>query len=447
MTTKTEGPAHASLSPSSAKRWSECAGSVRAIAELPPAERNKASTYSAEGTVAHAVAYDYATGKVDALELAGLLGEFRKQDGFDIEISEEMIDGAIEYKRVLGEDCAALLGTKKMAPVQREFERRVHARGIDDAVWGTLDAALYRKGDRLIVYDYKFGKGLAVEVAENEQLAIYLHAARETFAGHAFNEMELVVIQPRASHAGGRVRRWKVAAEWLAEFVANMKAKVAKTREPDAPLVAGDWCRSTFCPVKRCPARAAKAMAEAQADFGVLPNPALAKAEAHLPQIRMMTDEQLVDAFRWEGFLEAFSKGVRDVLQERANSGTLPPGLKLVEGRSNRQWVSEDAVVARYGPVLGDAIYEKSILSPAKLEKAARLKKGAVDDLTFKPPGKKSVALDTDARPAASPAAQDAFTALTAENYKCPGCDTCAVLGTCSPAVPAAAADSLVWPQ
>ena len=436
-------PKHAKLSPSSAKRWMNCAGSINAINSLPPGERDKPSIYSSEGTLAHSIAYDYGTGKIDALELAALLGEVREQDGFQIPITEEMIDGALEFAEVVAADKAAMVNVRKQAPIIDQQEVRVHAKSIDDEVWGTTDRLVYRKGDRIIVYDYKFGKGMAVDAAENEQMVVYLKGAMETFAGEAFNEMEVVIVQPRAPHADGRVRRWVVSKEWLAQFVAKAKAAAIATRDPEAPLTAGDWCRSTFCPVKRCPARSALAAEKAMVAFDTLPNPALEKVEAQLPNVRMMTDKQLVDAFRWEGFLEAFSKSVRAVLEERASQGTLPVGVKLVEGRSNRKWVDEEAVVARYYPLIGEAVYDKSVLSPAQMEKAARLKKGAVDDLTFKPPGKKSIALDNDPRPTAKSSAQDAFTQLG--DAKCPGCDDCAVLGTCSNSAPATT--EAVWPQ
>lgn len=405
--------AHSTLGPSSAKRWINCPGSV-ALAAMAPAPPS--SIYAAEGTVAHSLAEEFVTGKIDSLDLMGKLGQIiHTSDGFDIEVSEDMIDGAIEYHDLIMGDRARMdLYSRHAGSVVGKAELRVGAPSIDDRLWGTSDYILYRKGHKLIVYDYKFGKGV-VEADENEQMALYALAAMETEAGSAFNEIEVVICQPRAAHIDGTIRRWVAPPDWLREFAETARRAAVETRSPDAKIVAGGWCRSTFCPVIAiCPAMHRAAQASAMVVFSdAAPLNGAAKTEARLPDVRLMSDAQLVKAFEWEETVNSFFEAVKAVLGERLSSGLSVSGIKLVEGRSNRVWTSEADVEAKFSPVLGEKLWERKILSPAKLEKIVG-KKAGVDELTFKPEGKKTVALDRDPRREARSSAQDAFGGATA---------------------------------
>lgn len=440
--------AHSSLGPSGAKRWMNCPGSVRLCAGVP---KPPASEYAAEGTVAHALAEEYATGAIDYLDLASRVGNVISQDGFEIEVTDEMVDGAALYSDTIDADRRALQGSDRPAPVVGKAETRVHASDVDERVWGTADFFLWQVGHKLFVYDYKFGKGVVVEAEANEQGALYLLGAAKTFKLNlkAFEEIQFVIVQPRAPHADGAVRRWRTSATWLEQFAVRARAAAQKTLEEDAPLAAGDWCR--WCPAKaQCPAMHQAAMTAAQADFAdAPPEQAIAKMEARLPEARLMTDAQLVQAFRWEDIVNSFFEAVKEVLRERLSSGQAVAGVKLVEGRSVRQWADEARVVQAFKAELGEKLYEKKLLSPAKLEKIVgkgRLVSPDGADLTVKPEGKKAVALESDPRPAAKSSAHDDF-GVVLTGTTCPECE---ILGTCSrhkkEAVGAASTKKSIWP-
>ncbi len=396
--------AHSTLGPSSAHRWMNCAGSIALSAKAPRVPTSRAA---AEGTVAHALAEEFVTHKIDTLGMMERVGSIVTQDGHEIEIIDEMVDGAIEYYETIRQDNLELSRANKGMALVCKAEVRVSAPSIDKRVWGTADYIQYRKGDRLIVYDYKFGKGVVVESEENEQGALYVIGAMESEAGEAFDSVEFVIVQPRAPHADGTVRRWKVDREWLKAFRVIAQKAAVETLNPGARLTAGDWCR--WCPALAfCPAQHKAAAESAMVAFSDTPP---VKAPDKLPDVRLMTEAQLVQAFAWEDTVNSFFEAVRAVLTERLTGGAHVAGLKLVEGRSNRQWVSEDQVVAEFGAALGDKLWEKKILSPAKLEKVVG-KKHPIDHLTFKPEARKTIALDSDPRPTARSSAQEAFTAL-----------------------------------
>ena len=398
--------AHSTLGPSQAKRWINCTGSVALCEKAPP----QAPNYNAaEGTVAHDIAEKFVTGKIDSLEMMAMIGTTRKQEGFDVEIIEEMFDGAVEYKELIDEDRDILTRLPGSIKVEGHAEVKVHATSVDDRVWGTGDYILFKKGKKLIVYDYKFGQGVIVDPEENEQGALYLIGAIDSLVKtEAFNELEIVIHQPRGRHAEGPVRRWIASKEWLAKFRAIAKAAAAQTLQPNAPLKAGDWCR--WCAAKPfCPEIHKGAQEAAMVTFSAMV-PAPQKAIDRIAEVRLLSVEQLTKVLEWEGAWKSLLEAVKDVVRDRLSNGLDVPGWKLVDGREgNREWISEEEVVAEFAPTLGEnALYEKKLLSPAKIEKIVG-KKHKIDHLVTRKPGEKAIARDTDPRPKVASAAQDAF--------------------------------------
>jgi hypothetical protein len=423
--------AHARLAPSAAKRWLNCPASVALIEKLPP---QRAGYAAAEGTVAHALHEEYHDGKIDELQLVAKIGTVVVCEGHEVEITEEMVDSAVEYNEAIASDIETLKRADRPAPVIHKTEAKVSAAAsIDPECKGTADKIVYQRGNKLIVRDLKYGRGV-VEVEENEQMSVYAVAAMDSEAGWAFDSVELVVDQPRAKHEDGRERRWTTTPAALKEFAARAKAAAAETRNPKAELKAGPWCQSTFCPVRtKCPAVHKQAQESAMVAFDT-PIPTLlpeqmksqekrnvAFVAMRLPGVRLMSDAQVVDAFRWKEAVNGFFDAIEESLRERIlANGARIEGVKLVDGRSNRAWVNEEEVAQRWG----ERAWERKLLSPAKME-AIVGKKAGVDEMTYKPEPKKLLVLSTDARPEARVSAQEAF----AEPG--PACPECEILGVC----------------
>lgn len=378
-----------------------CAGSVALCAKAP---RLPTSFAAAEGTVAHTLAEALVTGKATYADLCKRIGQIVKQDGHEVEITEEMIDGAQTYVDTIEADRKALLVNLKPAPVVGKAEVRVKAASVDDSLWGTSDYVLYRKGDVLFVDDYKYGKGVIVDPEENEQMCSYAVAVMDGEAGWAFDKVILRIIQPRGAHVDGPVREWATTPAWLREWAKKAKAAVAATRDPKAPRTPGEWCR--WCDGKAfCPEMHGTVQEQAKVDFDVVP---YAGAPLGLPDVRLMPIEKLALAANWRDAISSWFESVYAALEERLAAGEEIPGWKLVDRTGHRKFKDEMEVVARFGPVVGeDALYERKLLSPAKIEK--KVGKGKIDDLVFRPALGKAIARDTDPRPKATSSAQDDF--------------------------------------
>lgn len=407
--------AHSKLSPSSSERWVNCPASIRLSEGAPPQPQSKAA---AEGTVAHTLTEALLKGEADEFDLMELVGTKRKYGAFEFEITNEMLDGALLFKETIKKDEARLL--KKPATIHRKIEQRLIASSIDKALWGKGDAVIFQKGNALLVYDYKYGKGYAVEVKDNYQLLSYLVGAMDTLAGKVYGHLELIVVQPRAPHADGPIRRWVVSKEKVAEFITLVKAAIVRTKDPNEKPLRGNWC--VFCPAKQvdkktglpfCPAIKEGLQKALETDFEVIST----ETVKSLPDIDTMPLDKLALVLDWEDEIKDWVKAAHERAKSVLDSGGEVPRYKLVKGRKgNRTYVGgAEKKLDDYCAVLGDdALYKpRELLSPAQVEKAIGEKQFAALDITERAEPGKSLVPISDKRPAVKNAPEKDFIDLT----------------------------------
>jgi hypothetical protein len=218
--------AHAPLPPSSAKRWMECPGSVRAERESPSLP---ASDFSEAGAAAHKL---FAHSLLHALPPQALTA--------DPDVLQPLI--------------LALDLTRKIL-AGRPFMVELQLSPFSDlpTVWGTTDLVVFSgEGPIEAIIDLKFGEAVGVE-ANAVQLGIYgLLAARQF--GVASTGLTTWIIQPRHDHDGGPARYHRYSPADLVRLENRLRQAVAATEHPYAPRHTGDWCR--FCAAaSRCPVR------------------------------------------------------------------------------------------------------------------------------------------------------------------------------------------------
>lgn len=403
---------HSNISPSSAKRWMACPGSVALCDQLP---KPKSGPAAAEGTGAHGLGEGLLKGNLTKQKLVSMEGETIKVDDYDIEITEEMIDAVILYHDTVKAKIAELLKNGRPAAVVAEYEVKAVADSIDPHVYGTCDTRIYQKGNELHVFDFKYGAGVIVEAEENEQMMIYGISALDQLKCDAFNDVYLTIVQPRGrGHEDGVVRTWKTSVKALRAFGAKAKAAVAETRSKDAKFASGPHCR--WCAAKAdCPMMYKAVQVQAQADFSGISSP---KTLESLPPVATLPVEKMAAVLDWEDAISAYFKAIRERAEEILNRGGSFPGFKLVQGRQgDRKWASEEAVVAEFGGLLGEGIYApKKLLTPAQLEKTVG--KGKLDNLTVRAEGRVMLARDTDPRPSVVSSASTDFEVIGNEAAK-----------------------------
>lgn len=383
-------PAHSRVGASGMTRWEleHCPGSVHLSAGL----ESKSGFAAAEGTVAHSLGELALLGK----PYRDKLGQVIVQDGFEIEVTREMIDYVTEYKVTVDDLCDA--------DTVRHVEHKFHLKDLHPSLFGTSDCVLWHpKRQHLDVIDLKYGAGHAVEARDNVQLQYYALGAMVTLKYPA-KTIGQHIFQPRCPHHDGPHRTAEIDALDALDFAGYLVASVKETEKPDAAVRAGDWCR--YCPAAgvpgKCPAQASAAQELAKVAFA----PALPYDPAEL---RHWLDRLPV--------LEAQIKAVREFAYNEAEAGRTPPGYKLVEKQAREKWrpnVTVEDLNEAFGICHDDLLEEPSLKSPAQVRKLVpgkndKERAAELSAFTVKESSGHTLVHEDDKRPAIALAASQVF--------------------------------------
>ena len=388
---------HARLSASSAHRWMNCAGSVA----LSEGEADKGSQAAADGTFAHHIAAEcLASGRSPET----WLGNATIIEGFKVRCDQEMVDGVGLYLDTIAEEVAPTDKTWIEMPLLEALQK------IDQDFGGTADHVRYRPATRRVrVTDFKYGADVYVEVEDNVQLKKYALGVLLVLQAQNLmvEKVEMCVVQPRYEGALP-VRTDEFDAIELLDFEADLKEAAARTRQANAPLVSGPWCK--FCPVRRkCPELERQQQALVAMDFNEITNydpQALAKALSMVANVKAKITA-----------IEAFA-------YTEACAGRFGPeyGYKLVDKRPVRFFKDEDETKAWAAANAIDPYAPRALLSPAQLEakvagsapkgKKQEAKAAVAHLIDSKSSGTTLVPVSDDRKPVAKIASADDFAAL-----------------------------------
>lgn len=475
---------HAILGASSSERWIECAASVPMSAPFP----NTTSTYAAEGTVAHMVCEEATKAGKKASAFIGMWGDGseehkdeplyakpKRRTKLEFEVTEEMAKAVQVYLDAINNKIfeLELLGHTVEVGVETGFSL-AKVMGRDD-MFGTNDTSLFVPRVYLGVFDYKHGRGKVVEVTDNSQLKYYalgklIEVCWDDLLGgfdpdKVPEEIELFVGQPRAYHADGPVRPWKIDPTALMEdFVAELKdavtrvdamnaiAEAAKAAGvapayPEDAFKVGDWCgfckAKAVCPAFRKEAQAAmtKGFAEdglsieelgdfaAEATKGMVTKSGANKGSPSAKQIGAWTRDEATKMARLVAhtndpetikrllnaadLIEQFAKAVRLQAYNMVSQGTALPDYKLVRQATKRRWAGDQAEIADTLSLFFDdpeVLYEpRKLKSYTDIEEMSPEAAKLVEGLTDRPEGALVLVKAADKREAVTASASDAF--------------------------------------
>jgi len=393
--------AHAALGASSCYRWTACPGSVRLSAGI----ESKSSAYAEEGTAAHQLCEICLRNGQDAIEWVDRKLPAKYGAVF---VTAEMAEAAqiyVDYIR-------AHILAGDVVQIEQRFD--LSALGVGTPMFGTADAVVYIPDYRkLIVVDFKYGAGLAVEAEGNPQLRYYALGSLLSMPDAAVDTIDVVVVQPRAHHWQGPIRSETITAYDLSEWSAELVSAAKRTMDTDAPLAVGSHC--TFCPAYAiCPEQQSRALAILENDFGpVTEGP---------PAPETLTPDEIGAILEHEAKLDgvvAWFKAVKAHAYSLAVNGTAVPGTKLVAGKEgNRAWADEDdaALALELAGVAPEDMWVRKLITPAAAERIVG-KKAAKDLAQYvtRKPGVPGLVPASDKRPAIECGATADFVALTSE--------------------------------
>ena len=269
------------------------------------------------------------------------------------------------------------------------IEQRVDFSRWVEQGFGTSDAILISDGTMHVI-DYKHGLGILVSAEDNPQMKCYALGALELFDDiYDIDTVSMTIYQPRRQN----ISSYEVSKDDLYQWADEVLKPTADLAfAGDGNFLCGEWCG--FCKAKHeCRARAEANLLLAQHNFKLPP----LFEDSEIEVILSRVDE-----------LVSWANDIKEYALQQAISGKKWTGWKLVKGRSNRRYTSEDAV-SKAVEAAGFDPYEKKLLGITAMQKL--LGKSRFEELIVayieKPQGKPTLVPESDKRPAMNTAKND----------------------------------------
>lgn len=366
---------HALLSASASHRWLACPPSAKLCAELP----DEGSAYAQEGTDAH---------ELCEFKVRKALGEKVRNPKNKLQYyNSEMEDCAEQYCQFVMEKLGE--ASKHCSDPIIKIEERLDFSNWVPEGFGTGDCVIIADGVLQII-DFKYGLGVLVDAEENPQMMCYALGALDAY-GYLYDIklIKMIIFQPRRENISQCVMEKEKLLYWAEE---TLKPTAELAIKGEGEFCAGEHCQ--FCKVR--------ATCRKRAEY----NLELAKYDFQMPA--MLEPHEIAAILERVDGLVSWAGDVKDFALQQAINGTEYPGYKLVEGKSNRKYTDEDAVIktvteAGYDP------YAKKLLGITDMTHLLGKKKfeELLGGLIQKPPGKPTLVPEADKRPPMNTAKDD----------------------------------------
>ena len=373
-------PKHAYLSASASHRWLACPPSAKLCANIA----DQTSEYAQQGTDCH---------ELCAYLVEKALGRAVTDPTENLTFYDaEMQICAEEYRNYVLEQIEAAKEFCKDPQVMIE-QRLDFSRWVENG-FGTGDCVIVAD-EVLQIIDYKHGLGVLVSAGDeehggNSQMMCYALGALEAFGDiYDINQIKMTIFQPRRDNVSTYTISKDDLLKWAEEVLAPT-AQLAYTGKGE--FKAGDHCQ--FCKVKAtCRKRAEYNLELAKYDFEM---PATLD-DIEIAAILAKVDEMI-----------SWGNDIKEYALQQAQSGVHFDGWKIVEGKSNRKFTDEAAVVFKVKDAGYDP-YEKKLLGITAMSTMLGKKKfeELLGELVYKPPGKPALVPESDKRPAMNTAIDD----------------------------------------
>lgn len=360
--------AHARNSPSALHRTLNCPPSL----VLGEQFQDEESQYAAEGSAGHALA-EHLIKKHLKQRTKRPVSDYYSDDL--MEAVEDYVAFVIEKIEDAKRECKSPLFS---------VEQRVDISEYSPDCFGTADMVIVT--DKVAhVIDLKLGRGVEVSAEENPQLMAYgLGVLEMAEMLYDIETVRLTIFQPRINNFS----TWDITPEALKTWGEEiLKPRSAMALAGAGEFQAGSWCR--FCKARnQCRARAEEFLRLARMEFR---QPALL-SDDEIAKIISVSDELA----KWAADVYAYAQ------DQAITHGKEWNGYKLVEGRSNRKYSSDDEVAEAAKAAGYTDIYKKTLIGVTEMERLMGKKEFAriLGKLVYKPAGKITLVPDTDKREA-----------------------------------------------
>lgn len=404
---------HAKLSPSSAHRWMQCAGSLILEKDIP----DSSSEHAAQGTAAHFLASECLEQGKDATDFLNCFIGIKQGNAYWLDTAFDDNQSRFNVDLEMSENIQIYLDAVRSQAVGNELlvEQRVDFSsyiGAENA-FGTSDVIILTD-DEIQVHDLKYGRGVKVYAENNEQLKLYALGALNNFGAFGdFKQVRQVIHQPRLNHYSEAV----CTVDELLEFGQQAKgqASLIKMIEsgdyPAEEFLNPDEKQCQWCKAKAtCPALAEHILKTVAGEFEDLDAVDLnAQINTATGEVTNLENDRLSKFFSAIPLIEGWIKAVSGLVHNKLHQGESVPGYKIVQGKQgNRAWenAEEAEQMLKSMRLKTDQMYDLKLISPTTAEK---LKKEnvigvrqwtKVESLITRADGKPTVVPESDKRPA-----------------------------------------------
>lgn len=371
--------AHALLSASSAHRWIHCSPSAR----LEETVENTTSVFAEEGTFMHEL------GELKLSNYIGLIKESDYKKKLKVMHSSKFfnseIEEAIETYVTFAIELIEATNQKCKDPIIL-LEQRLDFSKYVEGGFGTGDLVIVADGTLEIV-DLKGGKGVAVSAECNPQMQLYALGALILFdCLYDIETVRMTICQPRMDN----ISTYELSTDELISWAENVLKPAAQLAwNGEGEFYPREYtCK--FCKAKAtCRARVEKNLEIAKFEFR---------------QTSLLSKDEITEILPQVDAISAWCKDVWAWAETKAIDGEKFEGFKIVEGRSNRTYSDEKAVIKKLTKAgySEDEVFIKSLKGITALEKVLGKKAFSeiLDGMIIKPIGKHTLVPESDKRQA-----------------------------------------------
>lgn len=368
---------HAEIGGSAVDRILACAGSVRESRGKP----DRVTRYAIEGTAAHDVAAQCLNGQRspdDFLDryITVVEGNGESQTKHLVHVEEEMVESVRTYlleshkANDFGFSVGNLSGAETKVSINELIPQYLKP------LFGWVDRWVLRVTQkRLVVIDFKYGKGIVVDAIDNGQLRYYALGLLCMLKDYPIDDVELIIVQPRGMSIDlPPIRREILAVPELLEWLDTILAPgIMKTEEPNAPLVAGPHC--IFCRAAgECETLRRDAFDRAMVKYH--PQDVMPLEEEVLQDPSTLTPMQVSQLLEFTDRILLWARAFREHAFSLINVGIEVPDWKIVAREGRRRWTKPPEAIAaelafRWSlPV--EHLWNNKLKSPAQIEEVIR---------------------------------------------------------------------------
>ena len=354
---------HARLSCSSAARWSECPGSVREEAAYP----DISGAAAIDGTGTHLlVELSIVNQQAPATFVGTIIGANHEDmpNGW-------MVDAARAERAAVCTDYLA----RRIAELSKEFPHSKVTYEAEsktnpgaacvpprDDWWGTADLTITCTApdgsvNFLEVCDYKDGRSY-VNPTDNPQLISYLSGKLYQYSYVA--DCRMSIVQPKTHPP---IRYQDLLPDNVVMQHARLAADAVLTDDPNAPLIAGKWCK--WCKHTNCTIEAGEAIMTLEAT-----NLDLLKGD-----VTALNNEQLSELCSAKAAITSIFDKAETELMTRLQRGDTISGYVIGHGPTRRVWSQDEDEIVK---MLKNRKFKQTDYYPPKLISPAQVMKSTL---------------------------------------------------------------------